>query len=124
MRYSVRLNDQAAADLADIVLFIARDNPAAAEKLGLALVETAFSLATFPYRGQQMKIAAKSPETNLRKVLDRLRSTRSTPSCRNPALPSWCPHQIAQVGADRGGRVASATRPMTKISPNGFLSHS
>jgi len=37
MRYSVRLNDQAAADLADIVLFIARDNPAAAEKLGLAL---------------------------------------------------------------------------------------
>jgi plasmid stabilization system protein ParE len=54
MRYSVRLNDQAAADLADIVLFIARDNPAAAEKLGLALVETAFSLATFPYRGQQI----------------------------------------------------------------------
>jgi plasmid stabilization system protein ParE len=60
MRYSVRLNDQAAADLADIVLFIARDNPAAAEKLGLALVETAFSLATFPYRGQQMKSRPKA----------------------------------------------------------------
>jgi plasmid stabilization system protein ParE len=60
MRYSVRLNNQAAADLADIVLFIARDNPAAAEKLGLALVETAFSLATFPYRGQQMKSRPKA----------------------------------------------------------------
>src|SRR5262249_7211703 len=32
-------------------------------------------------RGQQKKIAAKSPETNLRKVLDRLRSTRSRASC-------------------------------------------
>jgi len=52
MRYSVRLNDQAAEDLADIVFFIARDNSSAAENLGLGPVETAFSLATFPYRGQ------------------------------------------------------------------------
>jgi len=60
MRYSVRLNDQAAEDLAEIVLFIARDNAAAAEKLGLALVETAFSLATLPYRGQQMRSRPKA----------------------------------------------------------------
>jgi plasmid stabilization system protein ParE len=53
MRYSVRLNDQATADLADIVSLMARDNPPAAEKLGLALVETAFSLATLPYRGNR-----------------------------------------------------------------------
>jgi plasmid stabilization system protein ParE len=60
MRYSVRLNDQAAEDLAEIALFIARDNPAAAEKLGLALVETAFSLATLPYQGQQMRSRPKA----------------------------------------------------------------
>ena len=60
MRYSVRLNDQAAEDLADIVSFIAQDNPAAAEKLGLALVETAFSLAILPYRGQQMRSRPKA----------------------------------------------------------------
>ena len=60
MRYSVRLNDQAAEDLDDIVFFIARGNPSAAEKLGLGPVETAFSLATFPYRGQQMKSLPKA----------------------------------------------------------------
>ena len=60
MRYSVRLNDQAAEDLADIVSFIARDNPPAAEKLGLALVETAFSLAILPYRGQQTRSRPKA----------------------------------------------------------------
>jgi toxin ParE1/3/4 len=60
MRYSIRLNDQAAEDLRDIVSFVARDNPAAAEKLGLALVETAFSLRTLPYRGQQMKSRPKA----------------------------------------------------------------
>ena len=60
MRYSVGLNDQAAEDLADIVSFIARDNPSAAEKVGLGLVETAFSLARFPYRGQQMKSLPKA----------------------------------------------------------------
>ena len=60
MRYSARLNDQAAEDLADIVFFIARGNSSAAEKLGLGPVETAFILATFPYRGQQMKSLPKA----------------------------------------------------------------
>jgi plasmid stabilization system protein ParE len=69
MRYTVRLSDQAAEDLGNIVSFIAQDNPQAGEKFGLALVEAAFSLATFPYRGQQMKRRPKARKLLYRKYL-------------------------------------------------------
>ena len=51
MRYSVRLNDQAAADLADIVLFIARDNPAAAEKAWSGTGRNGFQFGDIPLSG-------------------------------------------------------------------------
>ena len=39
--FQLRLTSQAARDLREIVAYIARDNPVAAERFGLALVEKA-----------------------------------------------------------------------------------
>jgi plasmid stabilization system protein ParE len=55
--------------LGNIVSFIAQDNAQAGENIGLALVEAAFSLATFPYRGLQMKRRAKARKLLYRKYL-------------------------------------------------------
>jgi plasmid stabilization system protein ParE len=51
MGWSVGLNERAEHDLASAVAFLAQKNPAAAERLGLKLVETIFSLEHMPYRG-------------------------------------------------------------------------
>jgi plasmid stabilization system protein ParE len=51
MGWSVRLNEQAEHDLEEVVAFLAQKNPLAAERLGLGLVETVFSLAQMPHRG-------------------------------------------------------------------------
>ena len=48
MGYRVELSAQAGRDLEQIVRFLARRNPAAAERLGL---DTALSLSQLPYRG-------------------------------------------------------------------------
>lgn len=49
--YRLRLSAQADRDLREIVEFIARDNPAPAERVGLALLERAELLKTFPAEG-------------------------------------------------------------------------
>jgi toxin ParE1/3/4 len=51
----LRITAQAARDLQEIVAYIARDNPAAAERFGLALVEKAELLKTFPLLGKRSK---------------------------------------------------------------------
>ena len=48
---SVALNDQAYEDLKAAVAFLAAKSPAAAERLGLGLVDSIFQLAHFPMRG-------------------------------------------------------------------------
>ena len=53
--FQLRITSQAARDLRDIVRYIARDNPAAAERFGLALVEKAELLKTFPMLGKKVK---------------------------------------------------------------------
>src|SRR5260370_691248 len=53
--FQLRLTSQAARDLPEIVSYIARDNPAAAERFGLALVEKAELLKTFPMLGKKVK---------------------------------------------------------------------
>jgi plasmid stabilization system protein ParE len=52
--FQLRLTSQAARDLQEIVSYIARDNPAAAERFGLALVEKAELLKTFPMLGKKV----------------------------------------------------------------------
>lgn len=51
MVWSVALNDQADEDLKAAVAFLAAKSPAAAERLGLGLVDSIFQLAHFPMRG-------------------------------------------------------------------------
>jgi toxin ParE1/3/4 len=53
--FQLRITSQAARDLQEIVAYIARDNPAAAERFGLALVEKAELLKTFPMLGRKVK---------------------------------------------------------------------
>jgi plasmid stabilization system protein ParE len=51
MDYRIRFAAQADRDLEELVRFLAQKNPAAAERLGHALVDSALSLATLPHRG-------------------------------------------------------------------------
>ena len=51
MVWRIALNERADLDLEHVVAFLARKNPAAAERLGLKLVETIFSLEQLPNRG-------------------------------------------------------------------------
>ena len=53
--FQLRITSQAARDLREIVAYIARDNPAAAERFGFALVEKAELLKTFPLLGKKVK---------------------------------------------------------------------
>jgi plasmid stabilization system protein ParE len=53
--FQLRLTSQAARDLREIVSNIARDNPAAAERFGFALVEKAELLKKFPLLGKKVK---------------------------------------------------------------------
>jgi plasmid stabilization system protein ParE len=53
--YAVVLSAAAQTDLDDIVRYIAVDNPTAAEKLGLDLIDVAMSLETLPYRGSRVQ---------------------------------------------------------------------
>ena len=51
MVWRIALNERADLDLENVVAFLAQKNPAAAERLGLKLVETIFSLEHLPNRG-------------------------------------------------------------------------
>jgi ParE toxin of type II toxin-antitoxin system, parDE len=51
----LRLTSQAARDLREIVAYIGRDNPVAAERFGLALVEKAELLKKFPLLGKKVQ---------------------------------------------------------------------
>jgi plasmid stabilization system protein ParE len=53
--FELRLTSQAARDLQEIVAYIARENPGAAERFGLALVEKAELLKSFPLLGKKVK---------------------------------------------------------------------
>ena len=53
--FQLRLTSQAARDLRNIVSYIARDNPVAAERFGIALVEKAELLKSFPMLGKRVK---------------------------------------------------------------------
>ena len=55
MGYQVVLAAQADRDLEQIVRFLAAKNPAAAERLGYALIDDALSLAQLPRRGTSVR---------------------------------------------------------------------
>jgi plasmid stabilization system protein ParE len=55
MRYQVEITPQADADLAQIVSYIAKDDPLTAEAFGMELLDQALMLSTLPYRGSRMR---------------------------------------------------------------------
>ena len=55
MDFRVEITDPAIADLAEIVSYIAQDNPAAARALGDNLLDSALSLAKTPHKGSRYR---------------------------------------------------------------------
>jgi toxin ParE1/3/4 len=53
--FSLRITSQADRDLREIVGYIARDNPAAAERVGLRLIERVELLKNFPKLGREIR---------------------------------------------------------------------
>jgi len=76
--FQLRLTSQAARDLREIVAYIARDNPVAAERFGMALVEKAELLKKFPLLGKKVQLLteddlskAGEPATVVNKLISR-----------------------------------------------------
>jgi plasmid stabilization system protein ParE len=57
MGWRVSLTEQADHDMEDALAFLAAKNQAAAERLGLDLVDSIFRLADFPLQGCQSEAA-------------------------------------------------------------------
>lgn len=55
MGWQVALTDEAEADLRNVVAFLAQRSPAAAERIGLELVDLIFSLDHLPLRGAPVR---------------------------------------------------------------------
>lgn len=58
MGWRVALTEQANSDLEAAVVFLAAKSPAAAERLGLGLVDSIFGLADFPLKGMPVHARA------------------------------------------------------------------
>ena len=55
MGWKVALTEDADRDLEEVVAFLAQQNPAAAERIGLELVDLIFSLDQMPHRGAPVR---------------------------------------------------------------------
>ena len=66
MAYRIFWTEIARDDLREIVAFIARDNPTAAESFGLELIERAEAVGQFPQMGRQLP---KIADPRLREVI-------------------------------------------------------
>jgi len=53
--YAVIILEEALEDLRNIVAYVAKENPGAAETLGRELLDQAMSLESLPYRGSRVK---------------------------------------------------------------------
>jgi plasmid stabilization system protein ParE len=66
MGWRVTLTEPALADLEELVAFLAKRSPSAAERIGLELVELIFTLHHLPHRGALVR-----PRPGLRKIAHR-----------------------------------------------------
>ncbi len=66
MGHKVIWTDEAIADLRQLVVFISQDNPAAAVKLGEALIQKSLVLASHPRLGRKLR---KSPNDSVRELV-------------------------------------------------------
>ena len=78
MDFRVEITDPAITDLAEIVSYIARDNPDAARALGNNLLDAALSLAETPHKGSRYQPIAGIRKLTLRpfKIFYRVNETR------------------------------------------------
>jgi len=53
--YAVIILEEALEDLRNIVAYVAKENPGAAETLGCELLDQAMSLESLPYRGSRVR---------------------------------------------------------------------
>lgn len=70
MDFRVEITDPAIADLAEIVSYIARDNPEAAAALGHNLLDAALSLQSAPLQNQSVSKADRYSEAQRRSIQD------------------------------------------------------
>ncbi len=102
MDFRVEIKETAIADLADIVSYVAQDNPDAAGKLGNRLLDSALSLSQGPFKGSRYTRLARIRKLTLppykifyrvdepRKLVEILRfwhSARSEPDLK--LRPRW-----------------------------------
>lgn len=66
MDYRVIWTDEAIIDLRRLVVFISQDNPAAATKLGMALIQKSMILASHPRLGRKLR---KAPGDSVRELV-------------------------------------------------------
>ena len=66
MGYQVIWTDEAIADLRQLVAYISNDNPAAAVKLGEALIQKSLILAGQPRLGRMLR---RSPKDSVRELI-------------------------------------------------------
>ena len=80
MDFRVEIKDPAIADLAEIVSYIAQDNPNAATALGNNLLDAALSLAPTPYKGSRYQKLVDIRKLTLRpfKIFYRVNETKKT----------------------------------------------
>jgi len=78
MDFRVGIKDPAIADLAEIVSYIAQDNPEAATALGNNLLDAALSLTQAPYKGSTYQALPGVRKLTLRpfKIFYRVREAR------------------------------------------------
>ena len=78
MDFRVEIKDPAIADLAEIVSYIAQDNPDAATALGHNLLDAALSLQSAPYKGSpyQKLVGLRKLSVRPFKIFYRVREDR------------------------------------------------
>ena len=96
--FQLRLTSQAARDLREIVAYIARDNPAAAERFGLALVEKAELLKKLSVARQKGQRNRRS-RVGARACSDFLSTGHCRRRDRNQTLLARCARNTADLAA-------------------------
>jgi plasmid stabilization system protein ParE len=66
MDYKIIISGRAIADLRSIVTHIAKDNPTAAERFGIELIQRAKPLAQFPHLG---RVVPEENDENIREII-------------------------------------------------------
>lgn len=99
MDYKVIYSPNAISDLAEIVRFVAQDDPQAALRLGKQLADDADSLGRLPYRFPTFRRRAKRSEVGHRAIFDLISNCSDSESRGNSTILARGAGNPAFVGA-------------------------